>query len=138
VRAINTNDADLAWENWKVLKEFIQTYIPPRPVDELTSIYKKVTKENRGKSDWILSLDAESVDAFEYFAKKVQEKGIEYWFPDDPITHWTTLAEGHGIGWEAFLLVDRVVPEMRKVGLWEPLPGELVVKAEEKKEAKRA
>ena len=37
---------------------------------------------------------------FEYFVKK----GVNYWFKDDPIKHWTTMLEGHDRGWESFLI----------------------------------
>jgi hypothetical protein len=116
-RAINTNDLALAKENWAIVKEFIQAHIPPR-LDDITQSYAKISKKNRGRADWVLALDRDSVDAFEYFASKVQESGLEYWFPEDPVTHWINLPEAHGIGWEAFLLVDKVVPEMRTKGLW--------------------
>ena len=43
------------------------------------------------------------LDEFEFFAEVVKEKGLEFWFPEDPIEQWCALENGHGNGWETFL-----------------------------------
>ena len=90
-KAINTNDLTLAQENWKGVKNFIDQYV-------IDSYYP---------------LNYGNMEAFEYFAQMVQEKGLEYWFPNDPMTEWCELDDGHGNGWESFLF-GIVVWQMRK------------------------
>lgn len=80
-KAINTNNAKLAWKNWEGVKDFIDSFVPPMEC----------------------GIDTTTVDDFEFFAMKVQRDGLESWFPLDPITHWTNMPEGHGTGWEAYI-----------------------------------
>ncbi len=80
-KAINTNNVKLAWKNWEGVKDFLDHYVPAIEA----------------------GLDCDRTDDFEFFAKTVQEKGLEEFFPLDPITHWTSMPEGHGTGWEAYL-----------------------------------
>ena len=47
-------------------------------------------------------LDCELIDFFHHFVNRINTKGIEYWFPDDPITHWCNKPDGHRCGWETF------------------------------------
>lgn len=89
-RAINENDLALAKRNWEQVKQFLATHVP---------------QMNCG-------LDHAKIEAFEYFASVVQEKGLKEWFPEDPLTHWCTLPDGHGRGWESFL-TNTVAPRMR-------------------------
>lgn len=80
VRAINTNDLALAQENWAVVKPLLQ--------------------------EWFAcgeGLNIATIDDFEFFAKKVQEHGLEYWWPEDSFKHWVEKEEGHGHGWESFI-----------------------------------
>lgn len=84
-RAINTNDLTLAKENWAIVRAFIQEHVSNRDA----------------------GLDQGKLENFDYFLTKVEEGGLEYWFPLDPMTHWCNLKEGHQIGWESFL-ADRV------------------------------
>lgn len=92
-RAINENDLNLAKENWVGIRKFIANHVP---------CY-----------DW--GLNQENVNAFDYFIRKIDEKGIEYWFPQDPMTYWTkTFYEGHSTGgWETFMNC-KVAPDMTK------------------------
>jgi hypothetical protein len=80
VRAINKNDLTLAQENWEVVKKFISTYF---------------LSSNEG-------LNSNTIPSFEFFAKMIQENGLEYWFGDDPMKRWVEMKEGHGIGWESY------------------------------------
>lgn len=52
------------------------------------------------------------LETFDYVVQKIWSDGITYWFPDDPLTHWTTLPEGHTGGWETF--ADVTVPNRRQ------------------------
>lgn len=80
-RAINENDLTLAKQNWQGVKQFLSDH---------------VTLMDSG-------LDEKKVDSFEYFTRMIEEKGITHWFPEDPMTHWCAIQDGHGVGWEAFL-----------------------------------
>lgn len=73
--AINTNDFDLAWDNYQRIRPLLET------------ISSKV------------GLSHHSLHLFDHFVKM----GMDHWFTDDPITHWCNKPEGHGHGWEAFL-----------------------------------
>jgi hypothetical protein len=89
-KAINTNDIDLARENWAILKEFIQERLPNSIADA------------PGR-DHIFPVDAGTLHYFQFFLDKIASDGLDYWFPSDPITAWTTpnyVGEG---GWETFM-----------------------------------
>ena len=79
--AINTNDLMLAKKAFEPVQAFIRAHVLHGD----------------------LGLNAALLDDFSYFTKVVEEKGIEYWFPQDPIDHWCNLPEGHTCGWEHFL-----------------------------------
>lgn len=93
-RAINTNDWDLAYENWKILRDFVGKHVP---FDLSSTIYSG------------------SVDVFDFYLRKVKEKGIEYWYPEDPMAYWTAhFTEGHQTpGGEKFL-ENTVRPRMEE------------------------
>lgn len=82
-RAINENDLDLAKHNWEGVRTFINTHV----------------------RDGYTSLHHANTAAFDHFIRKIDEAGIEYWFPDDPMVYWTQkFTEGHqNTGWESFL-----------------------------------
>ena len=88
-KAINTNNVDMAWKQWDGIESFIEEFC----VDGQSGLWS-----------------GESLPSFRFFAKKVQEKGLEYWFPEDPMTHWTNIPEGHTendkgyAGWETYLI----------------------------------
>jgi hypothetical protein len=92
-QAINTNDADLAWENYLKIKPFIA---------------------DAASSTW--SMHKENLDDFEFFVKQ----GLDFWWgPDhDPLKHWANLPDGHDGGWESFLSKKvrpvRLKPELEK------------------------
>jgi hypothetical protein len=91
-KAINENDLTLAKKNFKGVKEFIKEH-----VKATTSSYGEIHGSG---------LDESKLELFDFFCRKVQKFGLNYWFPKDPMDHWATLGEGHGIGWESFLTVD--------------------------------
>lgn len=91
--AINTNNLELAQENYKGVREFIREHVP---------------------SDWqAMGLCPVTLDAFDFFCEKVQTEGMQYWFPTDPLEHWCNIPEGHGTGWEAYLATT-VKAKMKK------------------------
>lgn len=88
--AINNNDVELAKKNWSVVREYLSKH---------AHFYGT-------------GLHARNLDAFDFFVSKIDTDGIEYWWPDDPMEHWTTKygtvhhqrgADGHDLGWESFL-----------------------------------
>ena len=82
IRAIQENNFDLAYENYSKLEPIIL---------ELTNniyYYDHFPIHNY------------HIKEFRYFI----EKGINYWFRDDPFRHWLNLPDGHGIGFESFLV----------------------------------
>lgn len=81
-RAINRNDVKLAWENWRAIKGFIAKHT--------------VRNSQTG-------INASNIEEFEFFARKVQEKGLTYWFGDDPVAYWTKPGFRLGRGAERFL-----------------------------------
>jgi hypothetical protein len=84
VRAINKNDLDLASKEWAKVEPFIEEYWP----SDCNGVHSGTTKY------------------FRHFAERIESKGLAYWFPDDPMTHWC----GNGsnkpgfAGFESFLL----------------------------------
>lgn len=79
--AINTNDRDLALENFEGVKRFITNHI--------------------GQS--YTGIGIGNLPAFELMVNKVHQEGIEAYFPEDPMTHWCKLQNGHNQGFESFL-----------------------------------
>lgn len=79
--AINDNDVELAKKNFEGVKTFIS----------------KFNLQHNG-------INVMNVSLFEHFVKRIDEKGLGYWFPDDPMEFWThKYIDGHGYGWESFL-----------------------------------
>lgn len=89
-RAINNNDYELAYSNFKKLEPLIL---------EMAGSYScfPITKDN--------------INEFHYFLKK----DMGYWFKENPIDHWLRRASNVGAqnGWEAFLS-NVVRRDMRK------------------------
>jgi hypothetical protein len=83
--AINNNDLALAKENYQAVRAFVVDHVP----------------------DYEWGFGRGRMNKFDYFCKMIEKKGIQYWFPEDPMTHWCNLGEGHGIGFESF--IDRLV-----------------------------
>lgn len=95
IQAINTNDLVLAQEQWQGVKAFIQTH-------SATS-----------HGSW---LSGPLLPQFEYFVEQIHKKGLDYWFPEDPLIYWSTIADNNdvGAGFEAFLEQGRVNQEYQK------------------------
>jgi hypothetical protein len=90
-KAINTNDLKLAKDNWNGVREFIKEHC---------------TAGLSGYGSGGYPLNDVHLPAFDFFLKKIEESGLEYWFPDDPMEHWTSITEGHYNRWETFLSKD--------------------------------
>ncbi len=90
--AINENDYDLAWQNYQKIKQFLIDIIP-----------------SNGLSQYMFPICSATVNYFEHFVKK----GADHFFKDDPIKHWIAHKDGHGTGWEGFL-IDVVAKDMAK------------------------
>ena len=88
-KAINTNDFNMAWNNFQKIKPFLA----------------RITPENES-----FPLTQNNLKNFEFFIKK----GINYWFKEDPLQHWMKIPEGHTAGWETFLR-DTVSPKMMEL-----------------------
>lgn len=89
-KAINNNDFDLALKNFSKIKPIL---------------------ESRMNSEHPLNVG--NMKEFLYFVGKVNTKGLEYWFPTDPIKYWYGVIENgiRGDGWERFL-VNKVRKEI--------------------------
>jgi hypothetical protein len=89
-RAINRNDLDLAATIWEKVKPVWNSYkIFDGICTHIADAYTSTTGGIENKTIWL---------DWDYFVSKP----IEFWFPEDPLTHWTTKPEGHGTGWESF------------------------------------
>lgn len=79
---INTNDLAGAKELWQPIKQFLAAYCT----------YSEQT------------MARQRIHAFDLFTQKIEEEGIGYWFPEDPLEHWCGLPECHSDhGAEKFL-----------------------------------
>ena len=79
VSAIMENDLQLAQENFTTVRDFINE-VKPGPG---------------------MGLTAETLPAFDRFVEGVQEKGLQHFFPEDPVEHWCRPDEHKG--WGTFL-----------------------------------
>lgn len=82
-RAINSNNYTLAYRNWKAIKPLLKEVLAPN-------------------NDHV-ALDSLNLDLFEYFFKSVRKDGLKSWFPQDPMTHWTSIGDAHHHGFHTFL-----------------------------------
>lgn len=83
--AINENDEEKARKTWEVLKGFVR-----ENVDEYLGNTSPIVPS--------------TLDDFEYFISK----GLDHWFPQDPLEYWQDKYDFHGTqerpyGWETFL-----------------------------------
>ena len=105
VKAINTNDLELAKKIYPSIREFIHTYVSSECAGSFALA--------GGKGDELTN--------FDFFIKKIEEQGLDYWFPEDPMDHWCDLTKNKGMdfsrnvsGWETFLsktVYDRRIKE---------------------------
>lgn len=92
-RAINDNDFDLAYQNFKKIEPLLAE------VTAMSSEHHPVNKNN--------------LPQFHYFVSKVKTNGLKHFFKDDAMKHWTTLPEAHKDGFYYFLNTV-IKPEMVK------------------------
>jgi hypothetical protein len=83
VKAINENDEKLAMANFK----------------KIAHIFMEATDEFSG-SDFYPIRKA-TIEQFYHFVLRIQQKGLPYWFPDEPVDHWCGYYDTRG-GWEHF------------------------------------
>lgn len=103
--AINQNDLDLARVTWEKVKEWVDKHIGK--VEEGTNNTTYACKGDYGTHPIAVNL----LDDIEHFI----ERGLDYWFKEDPITHWVNLGrDERKKGWEHFLVTD--VREDREKG----------------------
>jgi len=80
-RAINNNDFNLAKKNWNNIKDILVSMMHPEDFGHFP-------------------INSKYLDSFEHFINK----GLDYWFKDDILTHWTkNLRNINYVGWENFL-----------------------------------
>jgi hypothetical protein len=100
IEAINTNDLDLAWANWKAVRGWIEEYVP----DGVGGFgYEKGPAYSTGsvtRHSSNMGIAPSTLDDFEFFAREIQEKGLKTWFKADPMSHWCA---GTQLGSESFL-----------------------------------
>lgn len=82
-QAINENDFDLAYKNFKAIEHLIIEVVGSRGAQ--------------------YAFDKNTAREFNYFVNTCQDKGLDHWFKDDPLEHWTTLPECHADGSYNFL-----------------------------------
>ncbi len=81
IRAINTNDFDLAYANYRKIEVVLAQILP----------------EYAGAD---LPFTQATLPLFHHFVFR----GLDYWFKEtNPFEHWCNIPEGHGNGWESFL-----------------------------------
>lgn len=67
-KAINNNDADLAMKNFMAIEKVLLEIVPATGRWPINSV---------------------NIKAFHHFVDKVQSDGLEYWFKQDVMSHWT-------------------------------------------------
>jgi len=83
-KAINTNNLVLAKKNFKKI---------------LPTLCHLFPDSNYGS----YAFGKENVLQFLYFLKVTQEKGMKHWWPNDPMTNWLNVDDGHNHGFNDFL-----------------------------------
>ncbi len=91
-KAINENNFKLAYKNFKAIEDLI---LEVTNATDRYPIHKGNMKE------------------FHYFVDRVQNDGLEYWFKDNPMTHWIKIYEAHIGGFSDYLQSD-VRNDMKK------------------------
>lgn len=100
-QAINKNDFNLAYQNFKAIEQVLMDIVP---------------KNSRGDIDdgtynnYDYPLTPDTINEFHYVVKT----GIDHWFKEEPLKHWIELGDGHtNKGWEKFLMTT-VRKEMKE------------------------
>lgn len=116
-KAINSNDANLAWRNFEDLAWMLKEFGSYSAVDtghpKFMQEYYQIWQRNREDprlpriymNSVVYGVPPDAIDEFVYFAQKVQSDGLGYWFKEinDPLEHWCNKPEGHTMGFENFL-----------------------------------
>ena len=103
VKAVNENDFDLAWANFKAIEEILMDAAGEGDAPERYYPIKRST-----------------IQLFQHFVKRIKKKGLNYWFPAEPMDHWTGVAPnnyGAKGGWENFAR-NWIKPDMDKYQAW--------------------
>lgn len=93
--AINNNDFDLAMENYLNIEPLLL----------------EVTKQDYYNDRW--PINTFTVEKFHYFVDRIKEQGLEYWFPNDPLTNWRARANNTMGGFGDFMRLQ-VTNDMAK------------------------
>jgi hypothetical protein len=83
-QAINENNFDLAMENFQGVKKWLNDMYKEQNVN-----FAELGSPTNQKS-------------FEFFVQKINEQGLKYWFPQEPLEHWADLVIRDG--WERFIM----------------------------------
>lgn len=81
--AINNNDFDLATENFQAIEQLM-----------LDVTYKDSDR---------FAIHGGNIKEFYHFVSTIHDKGLGYWFKQDPMEHWTTIPECHTGGFSDYL-----------------------------------
>lgn len=100
-KAINTNDFDLAYENFKKIEPILMEIVP---------LSARGSSDKGEYNNYDYPLTPDTIQEFHYVVKT----GIDHWFKEDPLDHWRNLPEGHSGGWEDFLM-EKVRNEMNSI-----------------------
>jgi hypothetical protein len=84
VKAVNENDYDLALQNFKKIEQILLE-----------------AAASGSDTDRYYPIKAATIKLFYHFVKRINRKGLQYWFPQDALTHWTGSYNEKG-GWETF------------------------------------
>lgn len=79
-RAVQENNFELAYQNFRKIEEILL--------------------DAAGGNSSSYPLSQYTIKEFHFFV----EKGLDHWFNFDSLQHWVKLPEGHGTGWESFLM----------------------------------
>lgn len=85
--AIDRNSANMALENWSLIKDFFKTHVPP-------TYY---TYNQKGA----YPIHRDNVDKVDAFLKLAAKDKLGEFLPPDPVAHWLTLDATQG--WDALL-----------------------------------
>ena len=94
--------------------EFVEETINENDFDAAYTTFCKAVSPFLRQLYFGYGLDCELIDFFHHFVKRINANGMEYWFPDDPLTHWCS-RNGYGSGWESFCW-DTIAGDMAREG----------------------
>lgn len=94
-KAINENDFDLAMANFDRIIPLIMDITPTETGQEDRTIPNPSHNSE-------FTLHQNNLALFLHFVERVKESGLEYWFKEDPLTHWCNYQDGQR-GWEEFI-----------------------------------